>query len=179
MTYFNDTNRSGGGRSFGGGRPNFNNRSSGGTMHKATCSRCGKECEVPFRPTGSKPVYCNDCFREVGGSENRGDSRRSEGGNFSRQEAPNYGKQFEQLNNKLDKILRLLAPDAGLNEAPVMSEKKAAKKAEKPVIISVDDLVTAPVKKKKATKKVAKVGDEVVDVPQETETPEVPVTDEA
>ena len=24
---------------------------------------CGKEARVPFRPTGSKPVYCSDCFR--------------------------------------------------------------------------------------------------------------------
>nr|WP_255668574.1 CxxC-x17-CxxC domain-containing protein [Methanocella sp. CWC-04] len=31
-------------------------------MHKATCSDCGNECQVPFRPNGSKPVYCNDCF---------------------------------------------------------------------------------------------------------------------
>jgi len=31
-------------------------------MHKATCSECGKECEVPFKPTEGKPVYCKECF---------------------------------------------------------------------------------------------------------------------
>ncbi|MDD5634823.1 MAG: DNA-directed RNA polymerase [Candidatus Omnitrophica bacterium] len=31
-------------------------------MHKAVCSECGKECEVPFKPSGDKPVYCKDCF---------------------------------------------------------------------------------------------------------------------
>ena len=31
-------------------------------MHKATCSDCGKECEVPFKPTEGRPVYCNECF---------------------------------------------------------------------------------------------------------------------
>jgi len=31
-------------------------------MHKATCSDCGKECEVPFKPTDGRPVYCNECF---------------------------------------------------------------------------------------------------------------------
>jgi len=31
-------------------------------MHKATCSKCGKECEVPFKPTQGKPVYCKDCY---------------------------------------------------------------------------------------------------------------------
>jgi len=31
-------------------------------MHKAVCSECGKECEVPFQPTEGKPVFCRDCF---------------------------------------------------------------------------------------------------------------------
>lgn len=26
------------------------------------CAECGKEAQVPFKPTGSRPVYCNDCF---------------------------------------------------------------------------------------------------------------------
>lgn len=36
----------------------------GGTrqMFSATCSTCGREAKVPFQPTGSKPVYCSDCF---------------------------------------------------------------------------------------------------------------------
>ncbi len=42
-------------------------------MHAATCSDCGKACEVPFRPTGERPVYCRDCFPkhrdEQGGGE--------------------------------------------------------------------------------------------------------------
>jgi len=38
-------------------------------MHKATCSNCKKECEVPFKPSGDRPVYCKDCFskRKDGG----------------------------------------------------------------------------------------------------------------
>jgi CxxC-x17-CxxC domain-containing protein len=39
--------------------------SSGGSsrqMYPATCSSCGREAKVPFQPTGSKPVYCSDCF---------------------------------------------------------------------------------------------------------------------
>jgi len=31
-------------------------------MHKATCADCGKECEVPFKPTGDRPVYCTECW---------------------------------------------------------------------------------------------------------------------
>lgn len=44
---------------FGGGR-----RSSGPReMFTATCSACGQSCQVPFQPSGEKPVYCSDCFR--------------------------------------------------------------------------------------------------------------------
>lgn len=31
-------------------------------MHKTTCSECGRECEVPFKPTEGRPVYCRECF---------------------------------------------------------------------------------------------------------------------
>ncbi|PIN70224.1 DNA-directed RNA polymerase [Candidatus Woesearchaeota archaeon CG11_big_fil_rev_8_21_14_0_20_43_8] len=33
-------------------------------MHKAVCSECNKECEVPFKPTEGKPIFCKDCFRK-------------------------------------------------------------------------------------------------------------------
>ncbi|MDD2444767.1 MAG: hypothetical protein PHX15_01795 [Candidatus Nanoarchaeia archaeon] len=33
-------------------------------MHKAICSKCGKECEVPFKPTEGRDVLCSDCFRQ-------------------------------------------------------------------------------------------------------------------
>jgi len=36
-------------------------------MFPATCSKCGKSTEVPFRPTTGKPVYCSDCFRSSRG----------------------------------------------------------------------------------------------------------------
>ena len=28
----------------------------------ATCTSCGNKCEVPFRPDGTKPVLCRDCY---------------------------------------------------------------------------------------------------------------------
>ena len=31
-------------------------------MHKAVCAECGKECEVPFKPSKDRPVYCRDCY---------------------------------------------------------------------------------------------------------------------
>jgi CxxC-x17-CxxC domain-containing protein len=52
----------GGGYSAGGG--GYGGRSSAPReMFTATCSSCGREARVPFRPTNGKPVYCSDCFR--------------------------------------------------------------------------------------------------------------------
>jgi len=48
----------------GGGSGGYGSRSSAPReMFAATCSSCGREAKVPFRPTNGKPVYCSDCFR--------------------------------------------------------------------------------------------------------------------
>ena len=31
---------------------------------RATCSACGKETTVPFKPSQGRPVYCRDCFQQ-------------------------------------------------------------------------------------------------------------------
>ena len=71
-------NAEGGGSSYGGssygggyssGAGSYGGGGGGGyeraprEMFEATCSSCGKEAQVPFRPTSGKPVYCSDCFR--------------------------------------------------------------------------------------------------------------------
>lgn len=32
-------------------------------MFEAVCAECGKVAQVPFQPTGARPVYCSDCFQ--------------------------------------------------------------------------------------------------------------------
>lgn len=94
---------------FGGGRGGFGRgRDSRGPveMHSATCSKCGKECEVPFKPTGSKPVFCSDCFRQTEGRDGEGRGRSS--GGSSGGSSGISSEQFNQLNVKLDKILKVL-----------------------------------------------------------------------
>src|SRR3989338_4727076 len=71
----NDTfNRGQGERpNFGGGKPPYIGGDRGEReMFKATCAECGKPCEVPFRPSGERPVYCRDCFQSIG-PQDRGD----------------------------------------------------------------------------------------------------------
>ncbi len=67
-------NSAGGGSSYGGGYGGGGGYSAGGyeraprEMFSATCSNCGREAQVPFRPTSGKPVYCSDCFRSMRGA---------------------------------------------------------------------------------------------------------------
>lgn len=74
MANFNKDMRPRGKKTFSrGGRFTERDNSS---MFRAVCSNCGKSCEVPFRPTNGKPVFCSDCFedRQNTGFDNR-DSR--------------------------------------------------------------------------------------------------------
>ncbi|MDI6814236.1 MAG: zinc-ribbon domain containing protein [Desulfitobacteriaceae bacterium] len=52
-------------------RKQSSNRNSGGydraprQMYPAVCASCGAETEVPFQPSGEKPVYCRDCYQAM------------------------------------------------------------------------------------------------------------------
>lgn len=68
-------------------------------MYGAICGKCGNKCEVPFRPTEGKPVFCSQCFDKG----NNADA----GGKGTEQ----FKEQFEMLNIKLDKILMAITPE--------------------------------------------------------------------
>jgi CxxC-x17-CxxC domain-containing protein len=34
------------------------------TETRTTCSQCGKETTVPFKPTQGRPVFCRECFMQ-------------------------------------------------------------------------------------------------------------------
>lgn len=85
---FGNDRSSGGDRKFGGGK-SFGDRREGGrpTMHEATCSDCGSRCQLPFRPSGDRPVFCSKCFdKQGGGSTASRPSRFSE----DRHERPRF-----------------------------------------------------------------------------------------
>ena len=67
-------------------------------MTKVTCDSCGVQCEVPFKPTSSKPVYCNECFGKKG---KRSFNNRSDDSGPSE-------KDFDIINEKLNKIMAAL-----------------------------------------------------------------------
>ena len=37
-------------------------------MHDVTCSKCGAQTQVPFKPTEGRAVYCKDCYTNTKGS---------------------------------------------------------------------------------------------------------------
>ena len=51
----------GGGTSYGSGG-GYSDGYGQREMFTATCDSCGGQARVPFKPTGSKPVYCSECF---------------------------------------------------------------------------------------------------------------------
>ncbi len=153
------------GRKDFGGRPSSGNRGGGFSrpggggdfrpteMHQAVCSKCGRTCEVPFRPNGKKPVYCKECFE--------GTTRDTPPQNFERrdfhapsQPRPQYNeertfqpvrdtriddlkRQMDAMQSKLDRVLHMLesaarpAASAALPEAasaPEATKKPAAPK---------------------------------------------------
>ncbi|HUW21329.1 MAG TPA: CxxC-x17-CxxC domain-containing protein [Candidatus Bathyarchaeia archaeon] len=90
---------------------NFDNKQ----MYDAVCDNCGNNCKVPFRPSGGKPVYCSNCFKD----------KNDRGG----KNADQYKEQFEALNAKLDKILKMLTP---VVSPEVAQEEKTVEKIEEP-----------------------------------------------
>ena len=59
-------------------------------LHKAICADCRKECEVPFRPSQDRPVYCKDCFSKRKG----GGSFKGSADNGPRRERPFQASHF-------------------------------------------------------------------------------------
>jgi CxxC-x17-CxxC domain-containing protein len=81
-SYGNDSYSGGGsssGYSGGGSGGGYGRERAPRQMTQVTCSNCGKETEVPFVPTGDRPVYCSDCFSQMGGGSRGGGGGRSGG----------------------------------------------------------------------------------------------------
>lgn len=74
----------------------------------AICGKCEKKCQVPFKPSGEKPVLCSDCFEKEGNGNSRNGNRfggRNSGGN--RSSGVSF-EQFKKLDEKVDKIISIL-----------------------------------------------------------------------
>ncbi len=134
-------------------------------MFNVVCDECGEECQVPFKPSGDKPVYCSRCFekhdpkndrqgdrgfrserrfddsrgrRDFGSSRSRDEFRGPRGTQTLTKDNSEVTKQLEYINTNLVKLTSLL--EGLLQKAP----DKVAKK---------DKVEDKKVDKKKASKK--------------------------
>ena len=130
------------GQSYGGDRDK--------RLYKATCSDCGKSCEVPFRPSGDKPVFCTDCFnKKRDPSDSRGGSRdfsdrRAPRQEYSRPSDPrapykpapvtdsDIKRALSEISMKLDRLIsameKMSAPIAIAKSIPTPEKKTAVAK---------------------------------------------------
>ncbi|MBD3359627.1 MAG: hypothetical protein GF365_02890 [Candidatus Buchananbacteria bacterium] len=103
-------------------------------MFTAICDKCGKKAQVPFKPSGDKPIYCDDCF-----------GKRNKGGQKS--------DNLQEVNKKLDMIINALVdakiiklPKEESSSAPTDTKASNDKKKE-------NKTKKAPARKKAAPKK--------------------------
>ena len=150
-------------------------------MFEAVCSDCGKNCEVPFRPNGQKPVYCKECFGRNSDRTPSSDNyeRKSFAPKFAPASAPAFApsargensqriddifKRLNELNTKLDQVLA--RSQSAQKSAPVTvvtpakgEQVAAPKKIEKKVVSAKKAVIAVKketVAKKAATPKTAK-----------------------
>jgi CxxC-x17-CxxC domain-containing protein len=166
------------GGKFGGGNDRGGRPFDKPELFAATCSSCGKPCEVPFRPSPDKPVYCSACFGKNAGNDIRGKERaeKHSGGDFKKEFKPRHEersfkqdyipvekdtrshdelkKQISALESKLNRVIELLSTQPKAAVATTTAEAladEAPKKVRKPKTV-----LSKAVVKKKAVKKAAK-----------------------
>jgi len=130
----------------GSSRESFGGRDSGRpSLHDAVCAECGRDCQVPFKPSGERPIYCSDCFERKGGkdshrSDRRGSDRRNYGGRdrgrspqstISDHSMSQFVEKVDTLNAKLDTIIQLLSllgeKKSGVTKGTTEQKKKVKK----------------------------------------------------
>jgi len=121
-------------------------------MHDAVCAKCGADCQVPFAPSGRREVFCSKCFETMGGGDRPQREFRDSRGPRSFRSEERYPRRAERsfgdrpasdnnnpprpsnsvalaaINEKLDKIMKLLADT---NTKPKKEVKVAEKEAKK------------------------------------------------
>ncbi len=119
-----------------GGRDSVQSHFQDKRMHAAICADCGAQCEVPFRPTAGKPIYCKNCFRKGDGTPGKTPDQ--------------FRDQFEKVNAKLDAILRLLATVRSTTEV------KEHKVTSKPEVLNLQNVSKPPANKTATSTKAVK-----------------------
>ncbi len=164
--------KGGNGRFRGGDRGGRDN--SQAVSFSAVCSECRKNCTVPFKPNGEKPVFCSACFgmkkegrpreeRFVPRQDSYGAKKSYEAGRSVptplQKATPNADieelkQQLIKIENRLNRILDIINPPKPPTKA-VLAEVETPKVPEKKLAKAKTPKV-ATEKPRKVVKKVAK-----------------------
>jgi len=148
-------------------------------MHDAVCDECGRDCQVPFKPSGDKPIYCSDCFEKKGGkdsgrSSRRGSQRRSFDSRDSRRSSRSgtgdrstlqLVEKIETLNTKLDTIISLLSSAGEKKSDSVRGKTKKNKKPKSTKADKITEVLTT-VEEKDADLTVNNVQENIISEPK-------------
>jgi CxxC-x17-CxxC domain-containing protein len=85
-------------------------------MYQITCADCKKDCEIPFKPTGDRPVYCQECFR------------RRKAANNVKAMPDDKPKAMPPAPTVISAAAAILQPSAKGQKKPAVSKKPAPKK---------------------------------------------------
>ena len=130
--------------------------------YDATCSDCGRVCQVPFRPNGKKPVFCTDCFSAKRGApahhaEQREFTPRASQHEFREQRstapvAPVRDARIDELKTQMQMVISKL--DRIMQTLENTTKPVVVKEVVKEVVVSAKPVVKSTIKP--AAKVVAK-----------------------
>lgn len=106
--------------------PQANHGQGGRMMYKAVCADCHKDCEVPFKPSGERPVYCKECFAK----RKAGNTLQIHGGHGQVPRPPAKPISIAHTEDRVPPSSRSAAPSAHAT-APKSKKHKPAKKKKK------------------------------------------------
>ncbi len=124
-------------------------------MFQAICSGCGKSCQVPFRPSSGKPVFCDECFTKTRNSDgpSRSDARPSYNDRGSKPATTSstsntdvLARQMQVISGKLDTLIDLMSKNT-----------QSTKQVSTPVVVAAKKEAAPNPELKAAVKKAVKV----------------------
>lgn len=104
-------------------------------LYKAICADCHKDCEIPFKPTGERPVYCKECFsKRKAGNPVKANDRNEQVPGLPKVTGPLNSLQRQVSVTKkgvgkvtVSEIVRPSARDISQKEKSRLPEKKSKK----------------------------------------------------
>lgn len=148
--------RSGSGSKYGSKKPYNGERKQ---MHDATCSTCGADCKVPFRPSGDRPILCSQCFEQKNEGGFSGTERRFE----SRDRKPSFDRKAPMVHNRPDPQIAELKGELRTMHSKLdrimqmLGDKKVV-----PEDLYSDTVSVSPIKKSAMKKKAKKETKEII-----------------